>query len=349
MFEEIAEGRFKDIDLRGVRREHSDPLEPKIGTKEAIENEVLASETRSVIQHALSCEHLAALVDEIDPDEMALTQPFIQHAINAECYRLGIESFTYSEEAMKDHLKTAWSGVKKIFSVNKKVASSVYQWMASDGKGLIKNGLSQVKLIREKRREARDIQLEPGLVIAVEQGAALLPLFQTLVSDAYSDYADHRNDASKALRRLRPGQSLVKGLGSSVSISEGNAALATLDEQTKTLRETLNTVKRRSREARGSQKALATMIRDLDLLSNFLEEIVSFIEVLEKDENNWSDDQSRLERLFDNDDTDIKGAESFIKLASDDSVGSLLRFNTTLIRFVSSTISRAHREMSRQQ
>lgn len=301
------------------------------------------------LSHATNLQRIHDLTQQVEEREYPQTLPFIQNAIDAECSRVGLESFTYSEEALKDKLAAAWRGVKRAFEVNKNVASSVYSWMRSDGKGLIQNGIAQVKIIRDRRREARDIQIDSGLTIAIEQGADLRNKFQTLVDEGYSDYADHRNDASKILRRVRPGSNVINVVGSSYSITEGNQALSALDEQTKALRDELNAVKRRSRDATGSGKSLANLIRSLDELSNLLEDVVNFIETLEKDERNWDDDKERLERLFSNDNTDIKGAEAFIKMASDNSVGGLLRFMTTMIRFISGTISRAHREMGRQQ
>ena len=127
---------------------------------------------------------------------------------------------------------------------------------------------------------------------------------------------------------MRPGSNVINVVGSSYSITEGNQALSALDEQTKALRDELNTVKRRSRDATGSGKSLANLIRSLDELSNLLEDVVNFIETLEKDERNGDDDKERLERLFSN---------------------GLLRCMTTMIKFISGTISRAHREMGRQQ
>lgn len=317
--------------------------------EDVIEQDVLAEKEREeAFNFTVFLRSLMDRTSILDPSQKKEAQPFIQHEINARCQGLGLDEFVYSEEALNGKLETVWNGVKKSFSTTQKASSSVLGWLRGDGKELVSSGVGKVKQIREKRQEAREVTIDPGLAHQIKEGAALYEAFRELVDQHYADYADQRSSASKALKRLKPGTTLVKGLDG-YSITDGNKALATLDEQIKTLREGLNTTKRQARNAKGPGSGLLGLIRELDVLSDFLEETVNFIEVLEKDEAQWEGDQERLKRLLDDDKTVVSGAEGFLKMTSDTSVATLLRFSTTLIRFISSTVSQTHKAMAAQQ
>lgn len=312
------------------------------------DNDIEREEAHQALTFATKLQHLKERSAHLTPTQREEASPFIQHEIDTHCTHLGLSTFTYSEEAVSDKLKSTWNAVSKAFSKVGKVSTDVIGWMRTDGKGMIQNGVNQVKAIRQKRREARDIQIDAGLVLKVEELAKLYDGFKELVDDIYDDYANHRNDASTALRRMRPGMTLVNNLGS-FDTDGGNQSLVALEEKVKDTRDRLNKLKRNARAATGNGTNLASLIRDLDTLSTFLEEVVGFVEILEKDETRWEDDKQRLARLFDNEDTQLKGAEGFIKVVSGDSVGSLLRFNTTLIKTITATISSVHQQMNKQQ
>lgn len=286
-------------------------------------------------------------------------EPYVRSAVRSSLESIGFEStdvlddvhgemlLFVSQEELRDKLKKAWAKIDKTWTKTAESTEKAFNWFTTDGKGLISITKNKFNALKEKRASLSDVEVSASDAILIKEGAAIKPLWDDLVDDLYEAYADDKAELGKVIRRLRPGGALGTSVAS-FKTQDVNQNINALDEKIDEIRKEINRVKAKARDAGDTPVRVSSLLRDLDTLSTWNEDISDFVEKVNKDTKKWHEDSEKMERVLESDNTEVKGAEEFIRLVGLNYSDKLLRLCNTLIKHTSSNISKAHRQLTVQ-